>query len=301
MLLPSATGIGVMATEAHGGSFHAFASKTGTHMIALTWGQDPLSTPWVCFDTVPYPRRVAATKLRNGTSEAFVTTDCGQLYVRRLIAHGTLYAWNSWVAFGLPSPQSFVTDVGLAVSSEQRNHVYIADRGAVFTRHRLDDDTYAPFSPWENIGLSHVRIVTAGLRLDDRLEVFVLDDQGRPSSALQISSDAEAGFHPPSDFDSESVPALLDIEAAYGTVPLDVLAVDVEGTLWMRREVDAGTFSSWTAWPGPPPPEELVALAAAGLHRLEGAPLMLFAVGRSGTTYRVKRSHDTWESWQVHQ
>lgn len=302
MITPAANGVGVMATEAHGGSFHAFASKSGTHMIALAWGNQDLSfTPWVCFDAVPYPRRVAATTLRTGTSEVFVTTDCGQLYVRRLIARDSLYAWSNWVAFGLPSPKSFVTDVGLAVSSEQTNQVYIVDRGAVFRRYRLGAEPYGPFSPWEDIGFSHARIVTAGLRMDNRQQVFVLDEAGRPSSAVQVSSDLESGFQAPSDFDASAVPMLLDIEAAYGTAPLDVLAVDVDGTLWMRREGNEGIFSSWTAWPGPPPPEELVALAAAGLHRLEGAPLLLFAVGRSGTTYRAKRANDAWQSWQIHQ
>jgi hypothetical protein len=299
--IPIATGVGIATQEDNGGGFHVFASKRGTHMIGVSWGDQAFAscTPWLCFDAVPYPRRVAATALRNRVPEVFVTTDCGELYVRRLMADGTLYAWSNWVSFGLPSSQSFVTDV--ATSSEPVNHVYIADRGSVYTRHRLSADPYADFGPWQNVGFSDAQVVSAGLTDDGLQQVFVLDRAGRASSALQAPSELGVSFQSPFDFDSDAVPALVDIEAVNGTTPLDVLAVDVQGALWVRREQGAGIFTPWTPWPGALPPEGLVALAAAEVPRVPGATLVLVAVGRSGTTYRVRRVYGVWESWTVHQ
>jgi hypothetical protein len=301
MALPAAAGVGVSTDDSTSGGFTVFASKAGTQMIAVAWShvQDLGSwTNWLCFDAIPYPERMAATSLVNAAPEVFVTTGCGELYVRRLIPG---VAWSGWTRFGLPSARSFVTDVALAVSAEGVNHVYVADRGSVFLRHRVGFDTYAPFGPWQELGSSDVHVVAAGRRQDGRQMVFMLDANGLPLAQVQRSAEIGAPFDPGFDFDSDDVPKLVDIEATHGTKPLDVLAVDAGGALWLRREEGSDGFTPWSAWPGPTPPEGLEAIAAGGLPSGAGSPLLVSAIGRSGATYRILRVNDIWETWQPHQ
>jgi hypothetical protein len=300
MSVPAAVGIGVIAQDVSSGIFSAFASKANSPMIAVTWTGEAGAGPWTgwrCFDAVPYPGRVAASSLLNAQPEVFVATNCGELYVRRLIAG---VGWIGWSRFSLPSTDSFVTDVALALSEERVNLVYVADRGSVFARHRVGLDTYAAFGPWQALGSSDARVVAAGRLQDGRQMVFVLDIDGQPRSQTQRSADLGAPFDSPLDFDSGDVPELVDIEAAHESRPLEVLAVDRNGALWLRRESGSGGFGSWQTWPGPAAPERLGAIGAAGLPSANGSPLVVFAVGQSGITYWTRRVHDAWDPWQIH-
>jgi hypothetical protein len=269
-------------------------------MIAMAWASEAGGfpwTPWYCFDVVPYPERMAATPLMNSVPEVYVVTRCGYLYVRRQIVEGTFNAWSHWTTFSLPSARSFVTDVALAVSDERVNHVYVADRGSVFMRHRDGLGPYDPFSDWYELGFSDARVVAAGRRNDGRQTVFVLDAGGRPFERVQRSADLGAPFDPPVDFGAVDVPAFIDIEAAHETQPLDVIAVDVQGVLWHRREDGSGAYSPWSSWPGPAPPERLVTIAASATRSVDAFPLLVFGVGESGAIYRSIRVYDEWGPW----
>lgn len=294
--VPKAEGIGINSIPFWGGGFQLFGTKADSNMVAVSWTGDSVGSwwqPWLCFDAVPIPKRVAATSLRNGWPEVFVSTGCGTLF-RRLSYNDGI--WSSWMPFGLPSPQSFVTDVALSLASDGANHVYVADRGNVFVRRRLDADPYGPFSGWQSLGSPGAEVVAAGLRSDGRQQVFAVDQAGRASTSSQSSAELGSSFAEWVELSSSIVSEVVDIDVPYGTEFLEVYGVDPSGNLWSRREDGSDGLTEWTPWQGPATPFPLVGVASAALPPIEpaGPRLVLAVLTRGGIAYLIQRDFDQW-------
>jgi hypothetical protein len=298
--MPSASGIAITSSEAWDGGFNIYALKRGATTVAQRYTQGPgdtLWTRWFCFDAFPKPDRLASGELINGLAELVATTGCHTLYRRTQRSDG----WPGWEPFDMPSASSAVTDSAMSVNKDGINHVYVADSGRVFVRHRVGSDSYSPYGPWREIsGASAVTLLTAGLRSDLRQQVFTLDPSGLLRTAIQLTADLDSEFGPWSDFDSNQLPArLIDIEAPQGgPFPLEVFGVDSKGALWQRAgDAITGEFQAWTAWDGPPPLATLISLSGAALQRADGAPLQLVGLGATGGVYTVRRKARAWLDW----
>jgi hypothetical protein len=297
-------GVGVNAHWSFGGGYHLFASTVSSHTVAISWGSDaqgPAWFPWACFDAVPRAERVASTTLHNELPEIFVTTQCGDLFVRRRVVTSDVDTWSPWSTMRLPRGESFITDVAASVDANHIHHVYVVDAGSVFVRNRVNEDTYASYGSWRGIGSgTFFRTVTAGLRADGRQQVFALDAEGKPRTSVQVSATLGDAFEAWADFGAVGLPPLVDIEAPSGTPAIEVYAIDETGSLWTRWENESGGFSDWAEWQGPEPPEALVALAAAAIPPPGSPELLVAGVGSSGAVYRTRRVNDAWVAWREH-
>jgi hypothetical protein len=294
--VPKVEAIGLNSIPFWGGGFQLYGAKADKNTVVVSWTGDAVASwwqPWLCFDAVPIPKRVAATSLRNGWPEVFVSTGCGTLFRR---TGYTDASWSSWTTFGLPSPQSFVTDVALSLASDGTNHVYVADRGSVFVRQRVGSDPDGPFSAWQSLGSPGAEIVAAGLRSDGRQQVFMLDQAGRASTSSQSSHVLGSSFEEWSGLGSGVVGELVDIDVPYGVELLELYGIDTSGNLWSRREEGPDGLTDWTPWQGPTTPFPLVGVVSAALPPIEqaGPRLMLGAITRDGIVHIIQRVSDQW-------
>jgi hypothetical protein len=297
----AATGVAMGSAEAWGGGFSLFASKRGSSTVVQNYTKNVEGTiwsSWFCFDAVPKPDRLAVASLLNGEAEVFVTTRCGALY-RRASWPGA--GWLPWQPVTAPSVGSAVSDAATSVSSTGTNYLFVADGGKIFARNRVGTDSYSPYGEWREIsGLTGAVLLTAGLRSDGRQQVFSLDAQGTVRTAVQAMADDDSTFGAWVDFDSRELPApLLDIEAPHGgPFPLEVFAVDSNGSLWQRTEdPETGGFLPWQAWNGPPPPSSLVSLSGAAVKLAAGTPLQLAGLSAGGAVYSIRRTGNVWFEW----
>ena len=237
----------------------------------------------------------------DGILEVFATTLCGGLYRR---TEETTQGWLLWVPVSLPSVGQAVTDVAISETADDTNVVYIADKGRVFARPRLGSEASSPYADWQEIpGISNAALVTAGLRSDQRQQVFIVDQDGSARTAIQSTSSLDAPFSDWSDFDSSQLAQpLLDIEAPLGgPLPLEVYAVDANGALWQRtQDKTTGVFGPWTAWAGPALPGPIISVSGAGLKYATNTPTRLMVLSKARHTYSVKRTGTVWEeSWRL--
>jgi hypothetical protein len=271
-------------------------SESGGHTLRITWGDDSTDVDWRCFDTVPYSNRVAGTNLTNDFTEWYATNDCGGLFARRITLFQGVATWSQWAPFNLPTARSFVLDVATSLSPDGINYVFIIDRGRIFQRHRVGPQ-YAAFSAWKEVSGPESKLVGAGLRLDGRQQLFLLDDAGEPSTCIQISSALGADFDECVDFGSADVPELVHITAPY-RVPegSPVFALDVDGAVWVRFPDEYGGFDAWEPFEVAPP-EPLVSISGGGVPNWTGAPFRVAGVTRSGFVYMIVRRSGVWGTW----
>jgi hypothetical protein len=287
--------VGLNTVSTYGG-WHLVVSENGGHTVRINWGDDTVDVDWRCFDTVPYADRLAGTNLTNDLSEWFVTTQCGDLYVRRIIAYLGGGVWTQWTPFSLPTARSFVLDVATSLSAEGFNYVFIVDRGRVLQRHRLGTDN-AAFSAWQEVAAPPSRLLAAGLRADGRQQLFLVNEAGDPSTCIQVSNKLGADFSECVDFGSADVPELVHIAAPYrvpGGSP--VLALDVDGAVWVRFPDEYGGFDAWEPFEVAPP-EPLVSISGGGVPNWTGAPFRVAGVTRSGFVYMIVRRNGAWGTW----
>lgn len=280
------------------GGFHLIVSERGGHTIRITWGDDINQIDWRCFDTVPYANHLAGTTMTNDFSEWFATTDCGAVFARRLVPYQGSTVWSPWAPFSLPAPGSFVLDIAASLAADGTNYVFVVDRGRVFQRHRVGTEA-ASFSPWAEVEAPQSTQLAAGLRLDGRQQLFLLDERGEPFTCIQKSSKLGAAFAGCVDFDGAAVPELIHVTAPYRVESgSPLLALDVEGAMWSRFQNDAGGFEPWQPFPVPPP-EPLVSIAGGGILNWTGAPLRVAGITRGGNVYVITRRDGAWGTWSL--
>jgi len=293
----------ILSSEQFGGGFQVFTSKRGSSLVAQLWnasiGDDEADwLPWLCFDSLPQPDRMAGHSLPDGTLEVYATTLCGDLY-RRAEGPG---GWLPWARFDLPLAGQAVTDVAMSAAADATDVIYVADGGRIFARPRLGNEASSPYAEWREIyGISSASRVTGGLRSDRRQQVFVIDAAGTVLTALQSTSALDAPFGAWFDFDSSQLPApLVDIEAPLGgPLPLEVFAVDSNGALWQRsQDAASGGFGPWTSWTGPATPEPLLSLSGAALTLAPNTPLRLTVLTHKRRVYTVRRTASEWGDWR---
>lgn len=288
-----------IATEDMWAGFHIVVPQDLTSVVAITWGDDSGSVGWACFDIVPHPDRAAATSLSNDAPEIFVTTQCGQLYVRHYFADSSVASWGAWTPFSAPDVNSFIRDVALSESPEGVTHVYVVDRGRLFFRRRSDAMPYSAFGTWSALRTPASTRVAAGLRADGRQQLFALDLQGHPYTCIQSEAALGSAFEDCTDFGEDALPALTDIEAPYHVVDeLPVFGLDNAGSLWLRELDTPDHYGHWVKFKPTDQPQPFIAIAAAGHLTWPGARLRLVAVGRNGSIYQTERIDDVWSAWQ---
>ncbi|HYQ46500.1 MAG TPA: hypothetical protein VER11_31240, partial [Polyangiaceae bacterium] len=206
--VPSVQGIAILSGEQFAGGFQLFTSARGSSLLAQQWNRSLPEQPedwtsWLCFDSLPQPDRMAGHAMIDGILEVFATTLCGGLYRR---TEETTQGWLLWVPVSLPSVGQAVTDVAISETADDTNVVYIADKGRVFARPRLGSEASSPYADWQEIpGVSNAGLVTAGLRSDQRQQVFIVDQDGSARTAIQSTSSLDAPFSDWSDFDSSQL------------------------------------------------------------------------------------------------
>jgi hypothetical protein len=277
------------------GGWQLVVTERNGHTIRTTWGDDNADVDWRCFDTVAYADRVAGTSMTNDWGEWFVTTECGGLFVRRLVLSGELGGWGPWVPFSLPSARSFVQDIATSLAADGINYVFIVDRGRVYQRHRLGTES-ASFSAWDKVQAPTSERLAAGLRPDGRQQLFVLDENGEPFTCVQTSTELGAEFEACVDFDGDDVPQLTQIISPYRVAEgSPLLALDVDGMLWTRFQNGVGGYDDWQEFPVAPP-ERLKSVAGGGLP-LAGDPLRVAAIAQGGSVYMIVRRDGAWGTW----
>lgn len=278
--------------------WHLLVSGAMTSSVAITWGDELDQKGWFCFDTVPHSARLAATSLTNDGVEWFSATDCGGLFVRRMIPGPSgAFQWADWTPHSLPSDDSFVLDVAASLAFDETNYLFIVDRGRVFESHRLGPE-YAPFSAWQEVAAPQSRFVAAGRRADGRQQLYLVDDAGEPSTCIQSSTELGAAFEACSDFGSADVPPLVDIDAPY-RVPegSPVFAVDRDGFVWARFQDESGELGAWQPFRHSNQPGAFVSLAGATVPNSPEHSLRVVGITTAGSVFMTTRRGTAWGAW----
>jgi hypothetical protein len=279
-------------------SFSVIATKQESNTVGIDWASAGIDDPWVvqmaCFDAVPAPARVAGTTLTNGNGEVFVTASCGLVYGRRIGSDGW---WTPWLTVALPTPTSAASDVAVSIAPGGVNCLYIADSGTVFMRCRLDaaSDPFAKYDAWHEVATGAGSVVAAGTRADGRQQVFTIDADGHPLTTIQSELALASEFAAFSDFDSDGLPPLVDIEAPYGLPALEIYALDADGNVWTRKEVDTA-FTAWKTWAIGGTHGKFHGLAGGAVIGTWGA-YFLIAAAADDCVYEARRQSGTWEDW----
>ncbi|HEX6277331.1 MAG TPA: hypothetical protein VFZ53_30020 [Polyangiaceae bacterium] len=277
--------------------WHLLVSEDHGYATKINWGDDSTTVGWRCFDMVPYADRVAATSQTNDLAEFYAATQCGKLFVRRILPYGQNVAWSHWTPFSLPTSRSFALDVAASMARSGTNYVFVIDRGRVFQRHRLGPD--AAFSDWKEVVAPKTQLLAAGLRADGRQQVFVVDYERQPWSCVQVSPEPGADFETCVDFASADVPPLVHITAPYRVLDgSPVFALDIDGTLWARFQNASGVFGAWQSFqqdaPGP-----FSSIAGAHAANSFNDLLRIAAITRSGSVYMKTRRGGVWGPWEL--
>jgi hypothetical protein len=289
----------ITATTIDDGRFRIIATQVGSSTLGTAHTADVNHTGWFswhCFDAVPEPERLAATTLENEAQEVFATTRCGRVYVRRYL-FSVDEGWGPWGPLDLPASDSVVTDVSIARLAGA-NDLFVVDRGDVFAA-RKGEAAYGPYGPWNRVATGAGDLLAAGVHADGTYQrLFSVDGQGQLITSIRSTENPEAPFGEWTPFDLNR--AIVDFDAPYGVSGrLVVVALDVDGRIWIREEDGAGDFLAWELLDTPGElTEVLVSIAGASFPARPGQPLMLAAVGESGAVYSNRRANLAWEGWR---
>lgn len=204
---------------------YSFDPSDSTAVLRWSDAVDPTQWyNWACFDILPSASRLAAMNLPNGQPEVFALTDAGAVFVRRQATD-----WTPWLPFSPPNQLSRVSDVAAVGGTLPR--VYVADRGRVFVREKVDVSAYSNYGAWQALSSNDARFVSAlsvGDGNEQVHEVFALDGEGN----LQHSSqrNAEKSFEPWAALPRLEAQAI-DLDAAGSEQP-EVFVLDAEGNVW---------------------------------------------------------------------
>lgn len=291
--LADARAVAVSAQTAHG--YVVYASETGdSDAIASSWCGYPGQSfsSMYCFDALPTVTRMAGTTMLDDALEVFAVGRCGTLWER----HVQFGGWVNWIELYEPAVASRVSDIAATRVAGKTNFIFVADRGNVFVRHRTEPEPEAPFGEWSLINKGAGNVIAAATRSDGRQQIFTLDGSGKPRTSIQQTSDLDSGFGKFTDFDSSTVPALIDIEAVDGLPQLEVYGLDIGGGLWMRREDGQGSFTPWDGGATPAPVVAFTTIAGAGIYGLTDGTMALIGSSSSGA-YVNQRMNGVWLGW----
>jgi hypothetical protein len=196
---------------------------------------DAVWTPWSCFDSVVYPERISAINVYDrtppdSTAEVYATNSAGRLFVRRFYKGG----WAYWDMIGVPRINSHLTDVAASSTPSTLPTVYVLDEGRVFRRHHVAIQAYSNYTPWREVndppaGAVHL---CAGVRTDQRQQLFVSTTNGKVYSTVQASTDPDSEFGAFEPVVQTSAPQMTDIDCGYlidGTLTVFGLS---SGAVW---------------------------------------------------------------------
>ncbi|HEY3500208.1 MAG TPA: hypothetical protein VGK73_36205, partial [Polyangiaceae bacterium] len=248
LLTPAADAVAVvgMSIGDHTG-FHVFASKRDRDSVVVSFTHDRDGRDFYdfsCFDSVPAPKRAAGARLQDGQPEVFMLGRCGRIHQRNIFTTSETFGWTAWAPFQMPWNDSEATDVATSLGPEDQNIVYLVDRGTVYFRYRRAEDR-ASYGDWFEAKRGAGPILAAGLRPDERQQLFTFDGEGRPATSIQTTENLNAPFGAWEDFGSASVPPLVDLECVYGQQSLELFALDETGLIWSRRQDESGAFTPW--------------------------------------------------------
>lgn len=261
-----------VSTVSQGTAFQAYSYDLASQSAVVRWGPDTTPTSvlaWVCLDSVPAGRRVAAMNLAGGFPEVFLTSAGGWLFVRRE-KRGAI--WLDWTPFSLPLPGAQLTDVAAVGGSLSR--VYIVDRGQVFVRAKVSEATYADYGPWRALPANDAQLLAAIKLENGAHQVLVSTRGGTVMSAKQ--EEGAASFGPWSGL--PPLPKVVDLDAQETTAQrLGVFALDLDGNVW------AYWYDSDAGWALQPRGPGIVAISAP----LKGSDTFLVGLDARGGLHRL--------------
>jgi hypothetical protein len=244
--------------------------------IALTRWSDSLTptswTAWVCLDVVPKVARLTAMNLPNGRPEIFASTTSGGLFVRREFAQ----TFGPWLPFSVPARDSWVSDVE-AVGGELPR-VYVVDRGRVYVRSKLDEDSYSDYGPWRGLLDNGASLLAASLLADGTHQVITVDRAGQVSTARHTPGTDEFSAWLPLPSLTDPIVDLVATEVS--GMDLAIHALGASGTLWSLSGLNALGWASLDVG-------LLGVKAEAIAGRTQSGYTQLFAVDGAGVTYRL--------------
>jgi hypothetical protein len=245
------------------------------NIVGVRW-LEPDWTPWLCFDLVVEPVRLAASMLPNVDSEVYAVTGEGRLLVRRSFP-GPIY-WSQWLEQTLPRADSKATDVAAVGGSNA--HVYVADRGRVYFRYRLDAS--AGLSGWYATDRNGALLVSAELTSAGSQQVVTLSADGVIATAWQADSTLGTPFGSWHDLDTPGiVPVDLEVsKLESGSLVLFVL--DAKGGIW-QGALDGGSLSELTSMGPISGANRIVAVTARSLPDYRPS---VYALDTAGQAYR---------------
>jgi hypothetical protein len=227
---------------------------------------------WYCLDVVPQATRVAAMNLPNGRPEILVATSRGELFVRREFPQ----TWGPWLPFSLPAADSFVDDVAAVGGVLPR--LYVADRGRIFVRSKIDDKPYSEYGPWRALPANGSKVVAALLREDGSQQVIAVADSGAVQLATQPPGSSGFGDWRPLPALGE---AIVDLVATESTgAELTLQALGASGTLWSLAGEQAVDWASVDV-------SVLGVKVIAIAGRSQGGFNQLFGIDDAAVTYRL--------------
>jgi hypothetical protein len=281
--------------------FHLLAKGSDTDTAVLTWTDAQYAFyDFGCFDSVPSPRRAAATS-QSGQPEFFVVARCGTLQERAIVQFETAATWVPWAPMQLPQADSVATDVDASLAADETTLLYVVDRGTAYVRHRDGPHDNAPFGPWRVAATGCGAILAASTRSDGRQQLFTLDAGGHPRTALQTSDALDAPFAAWQDFDASSVPRLIELESPVGRTLSELFALDDAGKLWTRLQKGDGSFTPWSQLSLPGSEHRFKLLSSAALPSTTDEVIALAAIEDAvpATVYARQRWNGTWQDdWQ---
>lgn len=226
---------------------------------------------WYCLDVVPQVARISAMNLPNGRPEIFAATSRGELFVRREFPQ----TWGPWLPFSLPDVDSSVEDLAAVGGTVPR--LYVADRGRVFVRAKIDDKPYSEYAPWRELRQNGAKVVAALLREDGAQQVISVAASGAVEIATQLPGSPDFGAWQPLPTLSEAIVDLVATETTGAQLTLQALGAS--GTLWSLAGESA---VDWAAVDVALLGVKVVAIAG----RSQGGFNQLYGVDATAVTYR---------------
>jgi hypothetical protein len=267
-------GLGIAATWFRSAiSLYSWDPSTSVAMTRWSDSLTPTSwTAWVCLDIVPKVTRLTAMNLPNGRPEIFAVTASGGLFVRREFAQ----TFGPWLPFSVPSHESSVSDVDAVGGALPR--VYVADRGRVYVRTKLDEDSYSDYGPWRGLGINGAGLVAATLRADGTHQVITVAAGGLVATAQQVPDTDDFGEWTALPPLTEPIVDLVVTEVS--GMDLALHALGESGTLWSLAGLSSLGWASVDVG-------VLGVKAEAIAGRSQTGYTQLFAVDAAGVTYRL--------------
>jgi hypothetical protein len=203
------------ASRGPDGTMRVYAALPGSNRLAMSSqleADGPLWSPLECFGAVSQPERLAATELSDGSALVLASTRTGGLLTRR--GSGNIETFSSWSSLDLPSPTSLVQDVAATRGAEQRNYLYVVDRGRVFYRSTSSAEAASAYTAWSDLGVSDVRRLAATVLPSLAQIVILLGTDGTLGYAYQNAPTAGAPFSAVKPFPLAAPANTIDLECA---------------------------------------------------------------------------------------